>query len=669
MASNIIITFNNPVVLNDKLEILDSNLPTSKITLLYNDTKDELPVTDSISSDISTTKSFLENKYNATNRYIITADYVGEKITISDNIGNSNFSELFNNTSGRLTTIESNGPVITQITIDNISLIENASPCSLVDIEITTNIQATEITSPVIQPVATNPFTITNISRDSINDIVISLNNGVTNASTSIYVPLLNASSFDINIVNAPNAATATAVFKEKTPNITFQYSLDNVTFYDSSSFSGLSVGNYTMYIKDNIGCSTSIAFEVTVFEPNVFERIPYFQISEQNSLIAKLRQNIDDITVFKNPLNTLSYEEDTQVNNRNFKQLFQKKDGVITQQYRSNYDNTEIKLIDCDNNEVVLLSTKKSNNFDITDVRDVKILEVEYSGGAFVGVQYGVGNTYDPDTLVQNGTYNLSTEVPEFMNVDDYIQIEGAGWFRVVNISYYNGVETLVLDVLANAFPISVTGQTLKGTAIYNKLDYELYEFEFDLNTLDGDYYITYNVTDSEFEDINYRTEWFNVKDMQPMTYLLQYYNTENNETNYSTGIRNKIRVPYVSQLTYQPNDTQDVYLTDTNAVSIETTYRDLYSLDTKPLPQGFIRKIGLAISNDRLFLNGLSLLKNSEIEIERIGLNNVYRTTLQFIRSDYAFTNISDDGSIVLPSGQALDANGDGTGILLAN
>jgi hypothetical protein len=239
---------------------------------------------------------------------------------------------------------------------------------------------------------------------------------------------------------------------------------------------------------------------------------------------------------------------------------------------------------------------------------------------------------------------------------VDDYIQIQGAGWYRVKDIEYYNGIETLILDVLETSFPFAVTGQTLRATAIYNILPYEVFEFEFDCNTLSGDYYITYEATDSEFETVKQKTEWFNVKDFQPRTYVLQYYNTENNETNYSTGIRNKIRIPYNKTLDYSPNDTQDVYLTDTNAVSIETTYRDFYTLQTNYIPQGFLRKIGLAVSNDRLFLNGMSVLKNAELETERLGVNNLYILTIQFIRSDYAFTSIADDGSITLPDGEIL-------------
>lgn len=674
MASKITITFNSPAQAGDILQIQDSYTPTVLIDIQFSTTVFSLPITGVIDEDIKNVFNILENGYNSTNRYTIITDFITNTIVIEDNIGQSTFSETSNNTSGRLTTLASNDPVITPITIDDVTLIQNADPCNLVDIQITTNQQATDITSPVIQAVSTNPFTITDIPRDAVNDIVITLNDADTSATQSIYIPVINSSLFDLQIVQSPSGSVLNILWLglklelEQSP-LSFQYSLDNVTFYDSSSFSGLSTGSYTLYIRDNIGCGISIPFNVTSFQPNVFERLPYFVISEQNSLVTVKNENIDEVNTFKNPTNTLSYQEETQVNYRNFKQLYQTTDGVIKQQYRSNYDNVSIKLIDCDGNESILVSEQKTQNFDITDVRDVTILPVDYLDVSFVGVQYVTGNTYDPDTLTVTGQYNLSTETPDFMNIDDYIQIEGAGWFRVRDIQYYNGIETLVLDVLENSFPILVTGQTVKGTSIYNILPYEVYEFSFDANTLSGDYYITYNATDSEFDTVNYITEWFNVKECQENTYLLQYYNTENNETNYSTGIVNKIRIPYFKRLTYSPSDTQDVYFTDTNATLIEAMYRDFYTLEVNPIPQGFIKKIGLAVSNDRLFLNGLSLLKNTELETERFGRNNLYSLTINFVKSDYAFTNIANDGSIVLPSGQPLGLSGDSNGLLFAN
>lgn len=670
MASNITITFNNPAQSGDILQIQDSYTPTVLIDIQFGTTGLSLPITGDIAEDLLNVLSFIENSYNVSNRYLITK--TSSTITLTDNIGSSNFTEDSNNTSGRLTTTIVNEPVSIGITIDDVTLIENTTdPCLFVDIEITTNQQATDITSPIVQSVSTNPFTITDINRDSINDIVITLNDSTSNATQSIYVPILNSAIFDLQIIQSPSSSVLNVLWLgSKEPYFNIQYSLDNVTYFDSNSFSGLVEGNYTMYIKDDIGCSISIPFEVTEFEPNVFERLPYFQVSDQNSLITVKRENINGYSIFRNPTNTLSYEEQTKVNSQNFKQLFQNNDGVITQQYRSNYETVTIKLIDCDNNEVILPSTKKTQNFDITDVRDATILPVDYMDLSFVGVQYTSGNTYDPDTLAVTGEYNLGVLVPSFMNIDDYVQIQGAGWFRVKDIIFYNEIETLVLDALVNTFLISVENQTLRVTSIYNILPYEVFEFSVDLSTLNGDYYITYNATDSEFEELNYRTEYFNVLDNQPWTYVLDYYNSENNETNYSTGITNKIRIPYIKQITHLGSLEQDVYLTDTNAVGVEASNRDFYLLDIYAIPLGFKRKIISATSNDRLFLNGLSLLRNSELDNdEKIGFSNLYNISIQFVRSDYVFTSVANDGSITLPTGQPLGISGDSDGLLFAN
>ena len=668
MSSTIIIKFNSPASVGDILQIQDSNTPSVLIDIECDTTSFSIPVTGDKTQDVSNVVNLINNNYNATGRYKVTSNYVTYEIEVLDQIGNSEFTVVQNNTSGDITTTIDNTPVIDVLRIDNISLSENGSnPCGLFDLTITTNIQATEITKPVVQAVNTNPFTITGISRDSIDNILISVNDGVSIDSDSIYVPITNSAAFKLDVFNNPSGgAVNVSLLNGKTADFNYQYSLDDVNYYNSSSFSGLDEGSYTIYIKDSLGCSTSLDFEIEEFTPNFFDRDAFFEVSEQNSLITVKREVIDEVSIFKNPTNTLSYEEESDINRKNFKQLFQKKDGIITQQYKSNYSNVLINLVDCDGNESEIIPEQKTENFNITDVRDVSLLPVNYLGSSFVGVQYKVGNTYNPDTLTVNGSYNLGSDLPDFMNVEDYIQIEGAGWYKVTNIDYYDGIETLVIESTVAGFPIELN-QTVRGTSVYDVLDYEVYEFSLDLSTLEGDYYITYSANDLNYDSVNFISEWFNVSDVQFRTYLLQYYNSENNETNYSTGIINKIRIPYDISLTYLPNDTQDVYLTDTNAVNIESTYRDLYSLECRNVPLGMVRKMGLAVSNDRLFLNGLSLLKNSELEVERIGTSNVYKTTIQFVRSDYAFTNISSDGSIVLPTGTPIKISGSGKGLLL--
>ena len=98
-----------------------------------------------------------------------------------------------------------------------------------------------------------------------------------------------------------------------------------------------------------------------------------------------------------------------------------------------------------------------------------------------------------------------------------------------------------------------------------------------------------------------------------------------------------------------------------------VEATNKKGYLLNVFPVPEGMVDKISLATSNDRLFLNGMSLLRSEEIESERLGVSNLYRVNITFIKSDYAFTSIADDGSIILPTGKPLGVGGGSDGLLL--
>lgn len=658
MPNNAFIQFNAPLQSGDNFQFFDG---FSTLYVEYS-SFDSSFITPSgnLTQDINNTVRFINNNYNQTNKYSVTANFTEGSIIIIDNTDKLTFTESFNNTGGRLTLSVNNRPLETPIQITDISLVENETdPCLFVDVVVSTNIQADSIGGTVSQPVSTNPFTVT-YNRDSINDIVIVANEGSTMDVRKIYVPVISQSNFSLDILLAPNNNTITVINElKKAINIELEYSIDNTFFYSSSSFSSVTEENGNIYIRDNIGCSFSLPFTITGFEPNVYKREPLCYVSEQNSLIWVNQSN---------KVNVLSYKEDTSINDMDFKQLFQNSDGIIRQQIKSSYENNIVFLVDCQGNETILPVIKKSSNIGITDVRDITLVNANYLGETYIGVKYVSGNTYDPLTLAINGDYFLGSLSPFFMEINDYIQIEGAGWYRVKDKVFKDNTQTLVLDVLLRDFPIE-SEQTLKGTSVYNQQNYELYEFSVDLEQLNGNYYMKLESTDEEFNDVCFITEYFNVSEIQLRTYRLDYYNSENNETNYSTGIRNLIRIPYDKRLTYSPNDTQDVYLTDTNAVSVESTYRDFYTLDTENIPMGFVRKIGLSVSNDRLFIDEMSVLKNKEIETERIDVTNLYKTTIEFIKSDYVFTSISDDGSIVLPSGNPLGISGDTNGLLFVN
>lgn len=619
----------------------------------------------------------LKSQYNITNKYIITKDLNNNTVILEDNVGNLQFFEGFNLTNGRVSFEIINQPVITPLQITDFVISEDATdPCNFYNVEITTNTQATQLLQPQSIAITENPFNL-RVDRNDVNTKNFEVTNGETIALLSdVYTPKLLEVNFNVDTVNdLTGDYTITINRKNTTPfnsNFELEYSLDGVDYFTSNSFSSVEAGTQTIYIRDNIGCS--INFDIVLEGLDVFQREPIFYVSEQNSLITVLRDNkLPNIT------NTLSYEEEVQVNECDFKQLFQNNDGVLTQQFATSYDNVTVKLIDCAGNESLIIPEQKTNNFNITDLRDVTVTNYDYLGRNYVAISYGSGNTYDPDTLVKNGEYFLGSLVPSFMNEGDGISIEGfsqgievSGTYRVQDVLFDNEInqQVLVLDVLNSDFPVSPNGFIARGATRYNALNYNYYEFNIDLSTLNGDYYITYEVTDSEFETIEAITEIFNVSEKQEDTVLFKYYNTVVNQTLYSTGIQYFIRIPIDEQIKYLPKQTKETFDTDTNSILVEGTHQDALTVTTQRIPTNLAKKISTISINDRVSINDLPVIFSEEIEIEAITGTNLYNVTFELKRSNEVLSNTNTiDGSVILPSGNALNIGNDGAGFLLVN
>ena len=125
---------------------------------------------------------------------------------------------------------------------------------------------------------------------------------------------------------------------------------------------------------------------------------------------------------------------------------------------------------------------------------------------------------------------------------------------------------------------------------------------------------------------------------------FLIDYYNTINNQINYSTGIRHRIRIPYVLQLKWKPNSSQELYVTDKNTILLESTVREFYDFNCRPLPTAMAQKIILALSLDRLFIDGQSYIMEGEPEATPFGDANLYQVKATLVKADYVFDSNSD-------------------------
>jgi hypothetical protein len=282
-------------------------------------------------------------------------------------------------------------------------------------------------------------------------------------------------------------------------------------------------------------------------------------------------------------------------------------------------------------------------------------------------------GNTYDPITLAQNGSYNLNGDLMQWINIGDYINIEGAGWCYITTIlppSQVSDAYTVVTTTLNNGLFTDL--DVVKITSVYNAVDYDRYEFDIDMNALNGDYYVKLNISDSTFGNKEYISEWFNVATEQECHHLIDYYNTKNNEINYATGITFRLRIPYIKNLKWQPAiDENEIYVTDTRTVLLESRIRETYEMTFMPLPTAMAQKLVLALSHDKLQIDGLNYIKNDEPEVEPYGTTNLYSVKCTIVRSDYVFDNTGGTtaGEVILGAGQTFEIDGNASGLLYIN
>lgn len=543
-------------------------------------------------------------------------------------------------------------PVNTTITITNEAVVpeikilstifSNAvNQCQNVKVNVTTDLLATKIISPVVVNTNTdNPFSFDWLRGQTIN-IIVEDSNGKQAISNVILPSVLSASNFFINVNNSPNGATV-LIENINTSGLELEYSLDDSTWQNSNTFSGLDVGDFNLYVRDQLGCSFNKSFSVNQFGI----QSPFFYISKSNSIRYANRITWGDSENYKTDENTLSCEVDVDLPYKEVQQ-FQSAD-IITTQFKSNYSTLVAKIIKEDLSEINIPIDKKTNNIGIKDKRDA----IKYNvGNGQTGVYFSAGNIYDYDTDVVNGTYSLNGLLPEWAIIGNYIVISNA-WFLIEKIVFD---ETKNADVII--FSQNYTGPDISIVAgsIFNRFNYEVYEYSIDMvDYIDERFNVQLINSDPNFTTITQLSEeiWCKVKHEDVLE--IRYRNSTNTDIFYATGIEFKIRVPF-TKVGGKIDEESEVHKTDTDTILLNA---DLYEGDEfifEPVTKEIWRKLMIALSHENVWINGTGYVKNGSFSTEGpLEKSNLYVLTAQMLKTGSVYNsqgngNIDFDGSQV--------------------
>lgn len=508
-------------------------------------------------------------------------------------------------------------------------------PCTHVKFIATTNILASKILSPIlVNPNTNNPFEF-EVLRGTTFELLVESASGTQISSTITTPDVLNGANFEVIINNSPSGATVVLQNNSTIYGLSLEYSLDQITWQESNVFSGIDIGNYNIYVRDNFGCSFNKSFEINEFGI----QSPYFYISKSNSFRFANRITWGDSENYKNDENTLSHEVDAKISYQEIQQ-FQSAD-VITTQFKSNYETNVAKIIKSDLSEVNIPIVQKTNNIGITDARDAR--KYNYGNGK-TGVYFISGNTYDYTTNVFLDSYSLNGLLPEWAQIGNYFNIDSS-WFLI---------EEIVFDEAKNA-DVIIYSNTYSGNeinvitkSIFNRFNYEVYEFSIDMvDYIDQQFRVKLVNENENLTTITHLSEliWCKVKHTDLLE--IKYSNTTNTDMFYSTGIVNLIRIPY-RFIKGKLDEESESYKTDTTTILLNASIYESDDFVFEPNTKEIWKKLCIALSHEIVSINGIGYVKNGSFSTEGpLEESNLYVLTANMIKTGSVYISQSSGGS----------------------
>src|SRR5690606_4288548 len=212
--------------------------------------------------------------------------------------------------------------------------------------------------------------------------------------------------SIYVNVVNAPSGSTGQVIVPNN--NLQLEYSLNNQDWQEENYFSGLIEGEYTVYIRDYLGCSITKTFQATPNENEPTNRLTaYHVVSKSNSIRSAKSENFN--LHHKTDENTLSCESDVILPYKQI-QLFEVTDRIVTQ-FQSNYENNEAYIL-INNQEIEIPVVRRTKNIGLKE----RMTAIKYTlGSGKTGIYFINGNILDYDTGVIVEQYELNGYLPEW--------------------------------------------------------------------------------------------------------------------------------------------------------------------------------------------------------------------------------------------------------------
>jgi hypothetical protein len=466
-----------------------------------------------------------------------------------------------------------------------------------------------------------------------------------------VQIPKLFTSSQITNISVVTNQggfdATVTVFMADvfTFPNMT--YSIDGTNFQSSSVFPNVVDGSYTLYVNDGFGCIASTPFTVDT-ATSIQRANPYAIVPKSNPF----RWVLSGVYKYQTLDNTL-YEDEYYLGQYKpeWSQPYQTNDGIILNQFRTNYQGVSARIVDCDDNLVSTLTVdQKSDNLGAQDKRDLIAFNL---GNNQTGLYFTTGNIYEPGTTNIIGTHALNGQLPEWGSIGNTVILSGtlSGSFVIKQVTFNESVQA---NILVIDFTWTDSAQSLAaiGECTYDRLAYEVYEFEIDMSALSGLNRAEILLSDTDYTDLVYRSEVFDVQTLHKRTNFIEYNDSDVAGIDYDTGFIGKIRIRSLDAYAQMTPGGEVEQYEDTRAETVTLksapTMEGVFYIEA--IPKGYIEKMNLIFKHFNVEINGEQWTATEFETITpdpKFALKNINVTVKRNNYEEYQTDNIDVDGT----------------------
>ena len=549
--------------------------------------------------------------------------------------------------------------------------IHPSEPCDKVDVDILTNIQADGYTYSLndvaLIPVATNPFTVpifrtvpTNIYLHKAGSAIINVVELEFN-EPHLYFRKIFTNILTIGIQSSPLVGATVSInvnygsqLSQRPFTEVVTYSLDNVSFQSSNTFTGQTDGDYTIYVKDSIGCTVQKDYTV---DTGASGRDAFIKVSNINSVtfskdeiwdglqdgIHKNQDNVLALTDFKKTL----FDE----------KLIYRNEDEIRIQFKSNYRDNDIIIEHCDGTDTGtgIVVEQMSANLNLFESLDAIMYRVRQD---VTGLYFTSGNVYDENDIIisEQSPYELNGNLPDSAKIGNLIEIVGHGIHPIIDIVYDRDKDKNVMVFDFN-FSSSVDIDVVMRS-YYDLLPFEVYEFNVDFSAisihagLPREVRIRIQSTDDLYDEVNHYSEFISILETYEDGFskyaAINYSNNNNRDIFYLYGITHFIRAE-ILEVNALIDDDSEVIKGDLTTYLSESTVHEGITISFSEVTYRVMLKIVLALSSENLFINGLGYVKRDNVKVDPVPNTNLYSIVCELLSTNQNFNTFinSDTGN----------------------